>query len=107
MNGQRSLVNKWDLQNSLIHTVNSYFYQVFDIVKPSIPSTFNADNSALGNCITDSFSIHTIGSTGTPQICGLNTGQHGKYLVKSDGYYQMEMIGYQLFTKTFNIYSIC
>ena len=51
---------------------------------PSLPSTFNAANSALGNCITDSFSIHTIGSTGTPQICGLNTGQHGKSLENSD-----------------------
>ena len=34
--------------------------------------------SSLGDCVTDSFSITSPGSEGTPIICGFNSGQHSK-----------------------------
>jgi len=34
--------------------------------------------ASLGDCVTDSFSITTPGSEGTPVICGFNSGQHSK-----------------------------
>ncbi len=35
--------------------------------------------SALGDCVTDSFSITSPGSIGSPEICGTNSGQHSKF----------------------------
>jgi len=32
--------------------------------------------SGIGDCVTDSFSISNPGGTGSPVICGINTGQH-------------------------------
>jgi hypothetical protein len=33
---------------------------------------------AIGDCLTDQFSITSQGTGGTPIICGFNTGQHSK-----------------------------
>jgi len=34
------------------------------------------DNFAVGDCVTDQFSISSPGAVGSPTICGYNTGQH-------------------------------
>lgn len=41
------------------------------------------DNSAVGDCVTDQFSITSPGAWGSPVICGTNTGQH--MILDSDG----------------------
>ena len=51
-------------------------FKVFDIVGPQAQSSGNLYGGAIGDCTTDSFSISTKGYTGTPVICGINTGQH-------------------------------
>ncbi len=33
---------------------------------------------AIGDCVTDSFSIRSPGNPGSPVICGINTGYHSK-----------------------------
>jgi len=38
----------------------------------------NNTGGAVGDCVTDEFSISAPGSNGTPVICGFNTGQHSK-----------------------------
>ena len=35
---------------------------------------------ALGDCATDTFSISSTIGTGSPIICGTNTGYHSKYI---------------------------
>ena len=37
------------------------------------------NGDAIGDCVTDSFSITSPGNVGTPVICGFNSGQHSKY----------------------------
>lgn len=44
------------------------------VTNPQATGSTNGD--AIGDCITDTFSIASPGSTGTPIICGDNTGQH-------------------------------
>ena len=35
--------------------------------------------AAIGDCVTDSFTLSAPGNKGSPQICGFNTGQHSKF----------------------------
>lgn len=53
----------------------------FSIAGPSAGTTSDAtapdDNGgAIGDCITDTFSVTAPGNNGSPVICGFNTGQH-------------------------------
>ena len=64
-------------------TVNySYYFQTFVIAGPAeAVENLNNRGSAVGDCVTDSFSV-TSGGGGrsSPIICGINTNQHGEYL---------------------------
>ena len=66
-----------------IMTVNSsYYFQTFVIAGPAVAEE-NSQNSgsAIGDCVTDSFSVTSGGGgRGSPIICGINTAQHGEYL---------------------------
>ena len=69
-------------------------FQMFDIAAPVEGTAvttadgngaFIADQTngdAIGDCVTDSFSITSPGNVGTPVICGFNSGQHSKYSLK-------------------------
>lgn len=35
---------------------------------------------AIGDCLTDAFSIKSPGKIGSPVICGTNTGYHSEYI---------------------------
>ena len=37
--------------------------------------------SAIGDCTKDSFRVASQGLSGSPVICGFNTGQHSKYIL--------------------------
>ena len=37
--------------------------------------------AALGDCMTDQFSISSIGTKGSPVICGTNGGYHSKFIL--------------------------
>ena len=37
--------------------------------------------NAIGDCIEDTFSVSTAGGSGSPVICGTNTGYHSKFLI--------------------------
>ena len=57
--------------------------QTFNIAGPTIGTTAanNApvnNGGAIGDCLTDSFTLTSPGNNGSPVICGLNTGQHSK-----------------------------
>ena len=61
-------------------------FQSFTIAPPH-PGSLTGDpndglhGGAIGDCVTDTFQIS--GSQySSPQICGINTGQHGKIMVK-------------------------
>ena len=42
---------------------------------------------SIGDCTIDSFSVSAPGNKGSPEICGLNTGQHSKnYLHKQSNF---------------------
>ena len=68
----------FSVPNKSSYTINPF--QVFDIVGPQAQSSGNAYGGAIGDCSTDSFSVSTKGYTGTPHICGINTGQHSIYM---------------------------
>jgi len=58
-------------------------FQTFDITGPFqgtvVPEgTAASENigSAIGDCLTDQFSVTSPGNRGSPIICGFNTGQH-------------------------------
>ena len=46
---------------------------------PTADTTVSTNGDALGDCLTDAFSITAPGNVGTPIICGFNTGQHSKH----------------------------
>ena len=66
-----------------IMTVNSsYYFQTFVIAGPAeAAEDSTTSGSAVGDCVTDSFSV-TSGGGGrsSPIICGINNDQHGEYL---------------------------
>ena len=66
--------------------VNSFYYfQTFVIAEPAVigNGATGTIGSSLGDCATDRFSVTAGGSgTGSPIICGTNTGQHGEYHLK-------------------------
>ncbi|XP_059086989.1 uncharacterized protein LOC131883517 [Tigriopus californicus] len=47
-----------------------------DLTTFSISGPATEGEGAIGNCVTDQFSITAPGSRGSPIICGFNTGQH-------------------------------
>ncbi len=57
--------------------------QTFEIAQPfkldvrDVGATQVSYGGAIGDCRSDSFSVSTKGSVGTPTICGFNTNQHG------------------------------
>ena len=51
---------------------NLSFHTIFQV---SIGHFFFSD-FAIGDCVTDQFSITSPGTIGSPTICGYNTGQH-------------------------------
>ena len=48
------------------------FHQLYNILQ------FLKIGNAIGDCLTDSFSITSQGTYGTPIICGTNGGYHSK-----------------------------
>lgn len=51
------------------------------IADPFLGTTSDAaapqnNGGAVGDCLTDTFSITSPGNIGSPLICGFNTGQH-------------------------------
>lgn len=56
-----------------------------------------------GQCVTDSFSVSSPGSVGSPEICGVNTGDH-MYIDASDSCNSLTFqIGSVTFTRQWNI----
>ncbi len=58
-------------------------FNTFNIAGPQVGTTVSTvatavstDGGAIGDCVTDSFSITAPGEVGSPVICGFNTGQH-------------------------------
>jgi len=71
------------------------------IPDPSAGSTllYNID----GQCNTDSFTVSSPGSVGSPEICGVNTGEH-MYIDASDSCNSLTFqIGSATFTRSWNI----
>jgi len=66
-----------------------YDFDAFTIAGPTTGTTAAAPvgvtGGAIGDCVTDSFSISGKGTAGSPVICGINTGQHMIVDVQSDG----------------------
>jgi len=65
-----------------------HFLQTFDIASPetgtaSAGTVATGNGQALGDCLTDQFSITAPGNLGSPVICGFNSGQHSKTLYLS------------------------
>ncbi|TRY62212.1 hypothetical protein TCAL_13666 [Tigriopus californicus] len=52
----------------------------FSIAGPAVGTTSATagqnQGGAIGDCVTDSFSVTSPGNTASPVICGFNTGQH-------------------------------
>jgi hypothetical protein len=44
---------------------------------PGGAATPETNGGGIGDCINDQFSVSSNGLSGTPNICGINTGQHG------------------------------
>merc|ERR1711971_582492 len=56
-----------------------------------------------GQCVTDSFIVSSPGSVGSPEICGVNTGDH-MYIDASDSCNSLTFqIGEQTFTRQWNV----
>jgi hypothetical protein len=56
-------------------------FTVFDIAGPATTAVLTAAvavtlGGAIGDCVDDSFVVTSSGRTGSPLICGINTGQH-------------------------------
>ncbi len=45
----------------------------------------NKRNGAIGDCVTDTFSLNNPGGVGSPVICGYNTGQHSEHQEHVEG----------------------
>ena len=67
----------------LIHLIQS-----FQIANPVLGETAAQNaavaagaGNAIGDCIEDTFSVSTAGGSGSPVICGTNTGYHSKFLI--------------------------
>ena len=56
---------------------------------------------AIGDCAVDSFVINSPGNKGSPEICGLNTGQHSKYTFLKVMDYYTEKVQLIHFKSTF------
>ena len=62
------------------------YFQTFDIAAPETGTTVALASPAvqrvgggLGDCLNDTFSISSPGNSGSPIICGFNTGQHSEW----------------------------
>ena len=58
--------------------------QTFDIAPPALgaavaltaATALSTNGDAIGDCLTDTFSVASPGNVGSPVICGINMGQH-------------------------------
>ncbi len=60
---QVAVVQRWSLTQVWLYTISN---------------TCFLTGGAVGDCITDQFTITAPANQGTPTICGFNTGQHSK-----------------------------
>ena len=68
------------------------WFQTFQIAGPAVGTTTAVATGAtrriggrIGDCLSDTFSITSPGNSGSPVICGFNTGQHSVLYIFSHG----------------------
>ena len=67
------------------HTTIPVYTQTFTLMGPAVGTTVSGtvdgsrtQGGAIGDCLTDSFSVTNPGGSGSPIICGENSGKHSK-----------------------------
>ena len=54
------------------------YFQKFEIAGPYSVDMTSTNEGSVGDCNDDAFTVTSGGNTGSPMICGTNTGQHCK-----------------------------